>query len=50
MGITFVGSGDSGLPPQENNSGKYLKTDGTTASWSTVITDPTPTTFLLMGA
>ena len=49
MGITFVGS-SSNLPAQENNSGKYLTTDGTTASWATVVTDPTPTAFLLMGA
>ena len=29
------GSGE-GLPSQTGNAGKYLGTDGTTASWSTV--------------
>lgn len=38
------------LPSQTGNSGKYLTTNGTTASWGTITTDPTPTTFLLMGA
>lgn len=38
------------LPSQTGNSGKYLTTDGTTASWASVTTDPTPTMFLLMGA
>lgn len=38
------------LPSQTGNSGKYLTTDGTTASWASVTTDPTPTVFLLMGA
>lgn len=40
------------LPSQTGNSGKYLTTDGTTASWATVATstDPTPTSFLYMGA
>jgi hypothetical protein len=40
----------SGLPSQTGNTGKYLTTDGTAASWATVTTDPTPTVFLLMGA
>jgi hypothetical protein len=39
-----------GLPPQSGNNGKYLTTDGTTASWATITTDPTPTVFMLMGA
>ena len=39
-----------GLPSQTGNTGKYLTTDGSTASWAEVTTDPTPTTFLLMGA
>lgn len=38
------------LPSQTGNSGKYLTTDGTNASWASVTTDPTPTMFLLMGA
>jgi hypothetical protein len=40
----------SGLPSQTGNSGKYLTTNGTAASWAAVTTDPTPTVFLLMGA
>jgi hypothetical protein len=39
-----------GLPSQTGNTGKYLTTNGSTASWAAVTTDPTPTTFLLMGA
>jgi hypothetical protein len=38
------------LPSQTGNSGKYLTTDGSAASWGTITTDPTPTVFLLMGA
>lgn len=38
------------LPTQNSNSGKYLTTDGTNASWSAVTTDPTPSIFMLMGA
>jgi hypothetical protein len=38
------------LPSQTGNNGKYLTTDGSTASWASVTTDPTPTMFLLMGA
>ena len=38
------------LPSQTGNSGKYLTTDGSSASWGTITTDPTPTVFLLMGA
>lgn len=40
------------LPSQTGNSGKYLTTDGSTASWAIVSVpiDPTPTMFLLMGA
>lgn len=40
----------SSLPSQTGNGGNYLTTDGTTASWAAVTTDPTPTVFLLMGA
>lgn len=38
------------LPSQTGNSGKYLTTNGTTASWSAIVTDPTPSVFMLMGA
>jgi hypothetical protein len=38
------------LPSQTGNSGKYLTTNGTAASWSTIVTDPTPSVFMLMGA
>ena len=38
------------LPDQTGNDGKYLSTDGTDASWETIVTDPTPTVFMLMGA
>jgi hypothetical protein len=38
------------LPSQTSNSGKYLTTNGSTTSWGTITTDPTPTVFLLMGA
>jgi hypothetical protein len=40
----------SSLPSQSGNNGKYLTTNGSTASWATITTDPTPTVFLLMGA
>ena len=33
----------TGLPTQTSNSGKYLTTDGTTASWATINTLPTQT-------
>ncbi len=38
------------LPSQTGNSGKYLTTNGTTASWAVIVTDPTPSVFMLMGA
>lgn len=38
------------LPTQTGESGKYLTTNGTTASWASVTTDPNPSVFLLMGA
>ena len=38
------------LPSQTGNAGKYLTTNGTTATWSTIVTDPTPSIFMLMGA
>jgi hypothetical protein len=37
------------LPSQTGNSGKYLTTDGSTASWATITTDPTPTALLFGG-
>jgi len=41
------------LPDQTGEAGKYLTTDGSTASWATVEGgggDPTPQIFLMMGA
>jgi hypothetical protein len=38
------------LPSQTGNAGKYLTTNGTASSWSTIVTDPTPSIFMLMGA
>ena len=38
------------VPSQTGNSGKYLTTNGSAASWGAVITDPTPAIFMLMGA
>jgi hypothetical protein len=38
------------LPSQTSNSGKYLTTNGTSASWASIVTDPTPSIFMLMGA
>jgi hypothetical protein len=38
------------LPSQSGNSGKYLTTNGTAASWAAIVTDPTPSIFMLMGA
>jgi hypothetical protein len=38
------------LPSQTGNGGKYLTTDGSTASWQQIVTDPTPSVFMLMGA
>jgi hypothetical protein len=37
------------LPSQTGNAGKYLTTDGSSASWSLIITDPTPTALLFGG-
>ncbi len=39
----------AGLPSQASNSGKYLTTDGSSASWGAITTDPTPTVFMLGG-
>jgi hypothetical protein len=38
------------LPSQTSNTGKYLTTDGSTASWASVTTDPTADIFMMMGA
>ena len=38
------------LPSQTGNDGKYLTTNGSSASWAVITTDPTPTVFMLMGA
>ena len=38
------------VPNQTGNSGKYLTTDGTAAAWASIVTDPTPSVFMLMGA
>jgi len=37
------------LPDQSGNGGKYLTTDGSTASWAEITTDPTPAIFFLGG-
>lgn len=44
------GTVDVGLPSVSGNSGKYLTTDGTSASWVALSIDPTPTSLMLMGA
>ena len=38
------------LPSQTGNGGKYLTTNGSTASWASITTDPLTDVFLLMGA
>lgn len=38
------------LPSLTGNAGKFLSTDGSITYWSPIIADPTPTTFMLMGA
>jgi len=44
-GLTWA----AGLPAQGGNSGKYLTTNGSAASWGAITTDPTPTVFMLGG-
>jgi hypothetical protein len=44
------GTVDVGLPSVSGNSGKYLTTNGTSASWGVINLDPTPTSLMLMGA
>jgi len=48
-GVQWIAA-PSGLPSQTSNAGKYLTTDGTSASWATVTTDPTADIFMMMGA
>ena len=48
-GVQWIAA-PSGLPSQTSNSGKYLTTDGSTASWAAITTDPNPSIFMLMGA
>ena len=43
-------AGFSALPSQTGNTGKYLTTDGTTASWAVVAGGADPVPFFLMGA
>ena len=40
----------AGLPSQTGNDGKYLTTNGSSASWGAITTDPNPQIFMLMGA
>ncbi len=44
------GTVDVGLPSVSGNAGKYLQTNGTSASWVALSIDPTPTSLMLMGA
>jgi len=48
-GITWAAAPVS-LPSQTGNSGKYLTTDGSTASWAAITTDPLTDIFMMMGA
>jgi hypothetical protein len=48
-GITWAAAPVS-LPSQSGNTGKYLTTDGSTASWATITTDPLTDIFMMMGA
>lgn len=38
------------LPTQTGNGGKYLTTDGSSASWAAITTDPLPQIMMMMGA
>jgi hypothetical protein len=49
-GTTSSWGAVNALPSQTGNSGKYLTTNGTAASWASIVTDPTPSIFMLMGA
>jgi hypothetical protein len=48
-GVTWAAAPVS-LPSQSGNTGKFLTTDGSTASWTTVSADPFPQIFMMMGA
>ncbi len=48
-GITWA-SAPVSLPSQTGNGGKYLTTDGSTASWAAITTDPLTDIFMMMGA
>jgi hypothetical protein len=48
-GVTWAAAPVS-LPSQTGNGGKYLTTDGSTASWAATSADPLPSVFLMMGA
>jgi hypothetical protein len=37
------------VPAQSGNAGEYLTTDGTSASWAAITTDPTPQILMLGG-
>lgn len=49
-GAAWVNADIDALPTQTGNGGKYLTTDGSTASWDTIVTDPNPQIFMMMGA
>ena len=48
-GVTWAAAPVS-LPSQTSNGGKYLTTDGSSASWATITTDPLTDIFMMMGA
>jgi hypothetical protein len=48
-GVTWAAAPVS-LPSQSGNGGKYLTTDGSTASWAAITTDPLPSVLMMMGA
>ena len=48
-GVTWAAAPIS-LPSQSGNDGRYLTTNGSTASWATIVTDPLPDVFMMMGA
>jgi hypothetical protein len=48
-GVTWAAAPVS-LPSQSGNTGKFLTTDGSTASWTTVSADPFNQIFMMMGA
>lgn len=49
-GTKWVNATIDALPSQSGHAGEYLTTDGTTASWAAITTDPKPDVFMLMGA